>query len=71
MNQYEIERIMHQIDGYLIPKPLEEFDPAFDRAKAELIRNLEYHLAQVKAFTIEDWRKHQSAGGGAKAGKQP
>ena len=64
MDQYEIAHIMHQIDGYLIPspsKPLESFDSAFDRAKAELVKNLEHHLAQVKTFTIEDWRKHQSA----------
>lgn len=65
MNQYEIARIIHQIDGYLIPKPLEGFDSAFDRAKEELVKNLEHHLSQVKAFTIEDWQKHQRSKRGA------
>lgn len=64
MNQYEIERIMHQIDGYMIPspsKPLETFNASFERAKAELVKNLKHHLSQVEAFTIEDWRKHHKA----------
>ena len=58
LTRYDHENIQHLIGGYLISRhhdePIEAF---FERAKAELVENLEKRLNQVKAYTFADYTK--------------
>ncbi len=51
INRYEREQIKNQIDGYMTSHR------CFERAKAELISNLEKHLERVKSFDKSDFLK--------------
>ncbi len=62
LTQYDHANIRHLIDGYMISKRSngsnEQF---FQRAKDELIEDLEARLNQVKAYTFADFVKFAKA----------
>lgn len=56
LTRYDHESIRHLINGYLISRRHDESTEAFfERAKAELVDNLERRLSQVKAYTFPDF----------------
>lgn len=55
MNQYEQTNAGHLIDGYFIPRPGESKIKAFERAKAETLKNLVASVANVEALTLEQF----------------
>jgi len=56
--RYSQENTAHRIDGYLFKQPQEEGNrPAFDRAKAELIQNLQKNIDEAKEMSYEEFKK--------------
>lgn len=51
MTQQEIEKAMHQLDGYYLPRPGETVVNAFLRAKTELLHQLAKDIDCVTAIT--------------------
>ncbi|MBM3105570.1 hypothetical protein IIE18_10505 [Pseudomonas sp. V1] len=61
LTRYEHENLKNLIDGYMIPtRPIETREQQFNRAKAELITNLERQLQRIRAFTYADMVKKMS-----------
>jgi len=55
MNQYERANAAWKIEGYFVPRPLELHTQAFDRAKDELIKNLQRQMDCCKALTFDQY----------------
>lgn len=56
--RYSQENTAHRIDGYLFKRPQEMNNkPAFDRAKAELIKNLQNNIDEAKEMSYEEFNK--------------
>ncbi len=63
LSRYEHENAKNLIDGYMVDSrlnPLEPREQQFNRAKAELIAQLERQLEQVKTFCYSDMQKKVS-----------
>ncbi|MGP0171288.1 hypothetical protein ACSVIJ_05320 [Pseudomonas sp. NCHU5208] len=63
LNRFEHENTKNLIDGYMVPSratPQESREQQFDRAKGELIAQLERQLEQVKSFSYIDMQKKVS-----------
>ncbi len=63
LNRYEHDNAKRLIEGYMVPSrahPQESRQQQFDRAKSELIAQLERQLEQVKSFSYGDMQKKVS-----------
>ncbi|MCP4116478.1 MAG: hypothetical protein GY737_13920 [Desulfobacteraceae bacterium] len=58
MTQIELKNAAWRVYGYFFPRPCENDESAFKRAKAELITNLEKDLSNVKAITFDQYITH-------------
>lgn len=59
MSRFEIENAVHQIDGYydLNTAKQETKKQAFEKAKAETIKNFERYLANIKEITLDQFMR--------------
>lgn len=58
LNRYDHLNIRDLINGYMVSKaPNETAEQFFERAKAELIANLETRLGQVRQYSFQDFSK--------------
>lgn len=59
MNRYELENAINDIDGYFLPRPHEDGNKreieAFNRAKAEVLKNLERKMACIASVSVEQF----------------
>ncbi|WP_305910439.1 hypothetical protein Q9L42_021255 (plasmid) [Methylomarinum sp. Ch1-1] len=66
MNRYEKQNAASRIDGYYNPRPheavLEKHREAFDRAKAETLKNIRNALEQTEALTFEEFFAERKKG---------
>jgi hypothetical protein len=61
LTRYDHLQIRDLIHGYMVQRKTgEPFERFFDRAKAELIQNLERRLQQVKDYSAADYLKKLS-----------
>jgi hypothetical protein len=51
LSRYELQNAVEKVAGYLIRRPLEAFEPAFDRAKAECLSHLRRQIECVESLT--------------------
>lgn len=56
MTQYEAQNAAMLIDGYFLPRPLEQTAPAFERAKAECLKHMRRSIECLEAMSIETFR---------------
>ena len=56
MNQYERSIVVHQIGGYYVYSNVSSSDEdTFNKAKKELLENLQKHIDNVKGYSYTNW----------------
>ena len=59
MNRYELKYAISDIDGYFLPRPHEDGNiceiEAFNRAKAEALKNLQQKMASIASVSVEQF----------------
>lgn len=62
MNRYQEADAAFKIDGYLLPKPIEDHEQAFLRARAECAKHMREQTEVIAAMSyerFESWRKQK------------
>jgi hypothetical protein len=56
LSQYEVQNAAALIDGYFIPRPLEQTESAFERARAECLKHMRRTVECLEEMTVEKYR---------------
>ena len=56
MNQYQTKNAAEWIDGYMVPRPNESTEAAFERARLETVQAYEEYIRTVKCLSFEEFK---------------
>lgn len=56
LDRYQRHNAAMKIEGYFFPRPLEETEKAFERARAEAVSHLRRQLEQVEQISFEQYK---------------